>query len=118
VRISSTPALYADSNFSVLDLNWVGAQLDREVELVLSRANVVLPPVPGARQDATLEASVSEWPLEMEAMPLHGEEAVVAVRQRDLLLAGADCAHRSGRNVFDPGDGDGPVLHVGDTNRG
>src|SRR2546428_13918279 len=53
-RMSSTPLSNADSNFSVVDLDVVGAQLDRKVELVLAGAHVVLPAVPGTGEDAAL----------------------------------------------------------------
>src|SRR5438309_9748480 len=59
-RMSSTPASYADSNFSVFHLDVVRAELDRKVELVLSGAHVVLPAVPGAGQHAPLELAVAE----------------------------------------------------------
>src|SRR5690348_14221385 len=91
-RMSSTPLLKSDSNFSVFDLDVVGAELDREIELVLARADVVLPPVPGARQHAPLEAALAERPLEVDAVLLHGVEAAVAVREGDLLVACADTA--------------------------
>src|SRR5207244_1258956 len=88
-RISSTPASYSDSNFSVFHLDVVRAELDREVELVLPRAHVVLPAVPGARQHAPLELAVTERSLQMEALRLDGVKAPVAVRQGDVLLTGA-----------------------------
>ena len=84
------PALNADSNFSVFDLDVVGAELDREVELVLARAHVVLPAVPRAGEDAALEAALAERALEVEAVLLDGVEAAVAVREGDLLVAGLD----------------------------
>jgi hypothetical protein len=95
----------ADSNFSVFDLDVVGAELDREVELVLSRADVVLPAVPGTGEDAPLEAALAERALQVEAVALDGEEAAVAVGKGDVLVTGADTADRARRDVLDPRDG-------------
>src|SRR5439155_27359976 len=117
-RISSTPASYADSNFSVFHLDVVRAELDREVELVLARAHVVLPPVPGAREHAALQLALAERPLEVEAVPLHGVEAAIAVGQGDLLLAGLDAVDGSGGNIVDSSDGDEAVFHAGDPTKG
>ena len=75
---------------SVFDLDVVGAQLDREVELVLARAHVVLPAVPRAGEDAALEVAVAERALQVEAVLLHRVEAAVAVSDGDLLVAGLD----------------------------
>src|SRR3989440_8725299 len=87
-RINSTPSLKADSNFSVFHLDVVRLQLDREVELVLPGADVVLPAVPGTAEDAALQLAVAERSLQVEALRLDGIEPAVAVRQRDLLVAG------------------------------
>jgi hypothetical protein len=97
--------LDADAHFSVVDLDVVGAELDREVELVLPGADVVLPAVPGTREDAVLESALAERPLEVEAVPLDGVEAAVAVRERDVLVACADGRDRTRRDVFDACDG-------------
>src|SRR5882724_3051402 len=78
-RISSTPASYADSNFSVFNLDVVGPQLDREVELVLACSDVVLPAVPGAGEHTSVELALGERPLEVEAVRLHCIETAVAV---------------------------------------
>src|SRR5438132_7263549 len=91
-RMSSNPALYADSNFSVFHLDVVRLQLDREIELVLPGADVVLPAVPRAGEDAALQLPVAERPLQVDAVRLDGVEPAVAVRQRNLVLAGPDCA--------------------------
>src|SRR5437870_4876349 len=80
-RMSANPSLYADSNFSVFHLDVVRLQLDREVELVLPGADVVLPAVPRAGEDAALELAVTERSLQMEALRLDGVEAAVAVRE-------------------------------------
>jgi hypothetical protein len=49
----------------------------------------------------------------MEAGPLGGEELVLDVRERELLVAGADPRHRSRRDVHDPRDRDkGHLLDV------
>src|SRR4051794_14486570 len=69
-----------DSNLAVFDVDVVGAELDREVELVLPRAHVVLPAVPRAAEDAALEAALAERALEVEAVLLDGVEAAVAMR--------------------------------------
>ena len=108
--MSSTPFLYADSNFSVLDLDVVGSQLDCEVELVLSRADVVLPPVPRAREHTAIEPAVSERPLQVEAVLLDRVEPASAVGECDLLLAGADCTDRPRRDVLDLRDGHEPLV--------
>src|SRR5436190_21847176 len=92
---------YSDSNFSVFDLDVVGAELDREVELVLPRAHVVLPAVPRAAEHAPFEAALAEWALEVEAVLLDGVEPAVAVRKRDLLLAGTHGVDGARRNVLD-----------------
>src|SRR2546423_6827444 len=105
-RINSTPALYADSNFSVFDLDVVGLQLDGEVELVLAGAYVVLPSVPGAREDAAFEAALAERALEVEAVRLHRVEASIAVRERNLLVPGPHRPDSARRDVLDPRHGD------------
>ena len=117
-RISSTPASYADSNFSVFHLDVVRAELDREIELVLAGANVVLPAVPGAREHAALQLALAERPVEVEAVRLHGIEAAVAVGQGDLLVAGLDAVDGSGGNILDSSDGDEAVFHAGDPTKG
>ena len=117
--MSVTPSSNADSNFSVFDLDVVRLQLDGEVELVLARADVVLPAVPGAGQDAPLEAAVAERPLEVKAVPLHRKEAAVAVSQRDFGLADLEWADYPGRDVLYAGNSDETVfLHVRDPNKG
>ena len=104
--MSFRPCLYADSNFSVFHLDVVRLQLDREVELVLPGADVVLPAVPRAAEDAAVQLTVAERSLQMEALRLDGVEAAVAVRERDLLLARPDGANGARRDVLDPSDGD------------
>jgi hypothetical protein len=116
--MSSTPSSNADSNLSVFHLNVVGLELDREVELVLTGAHVVLPAVPRTRQHAPLEPALAERALEVEAVLLHGVEAAVAVGQRDLGVARLDTADRSGRNVLDVRDGDEAVFHPFDPTKG
>src|SRR2546429_1612611 len=66
-----TAGFDADSNFSVVDLDVVGAQLDREDELVLPGAHVVLPAVPGAGQEAVLQSALPQRPGEGEGGRLH-----------------------------------------------
>jgi hypothetical protein len=112
--MSSTPFLYADSNFSVFHLDVVGPQLDRKVELVLSRPHVVLPAVPGAGEDATFEPALAEGSLEMQAVRLHCVEAAVAVGERYLLVARTDGSDGSGWDLFHPGDWYERALHGGD----
>ena len=118
VRISSTPVSYTDSNFSVFHLDVVGAELDREVELVLARSHVVLPAVPGARHHAPIQLALAERSLEVEAVRLNRVETAVAVGQGDLLLACLEAADGSGRNVVDSSDADEAVFHAGDPSRG
>ncbi len=98
--MSSTPLLYANSNFSVFDPDVVRPQLDGEVELVLTRPHVVLPAVPGTGEDAPFEVAVRERPLEVEARLLDGVEAAAALREGDLLLACLDGPDGSGRDVL------------------
>jgi hypothetical protein len=86
----SSPALNSYSNFSVFDLDVVGSQLDREIELVLTGSHVVLPAVPRAGQDAAFEPALAEGPSEVEAVRLEGVEAALAVGKGDLVVAGPD----------------------------
>jgi len=85
---------------------------------VLARAHVVLPPVPGAREHAALQLALAERPLEVEAVPLHGVEAAIAVGQGDLLLSGLDALDGSGGNIVDSSDRDEAVFHAGDPTKG
>src|SRR6266498_3673733 len=118
-RMSATPALYADSNFSVLHLHVVGAQLDRQIELVLARPHVVLPAVPGTSEHAPFEHAFAERALEVEAVLLHCVEAAGAVGQGDLLFACLDGADRSGRYLLDARDGHEPLFgHQADPSNG
>src|SRR5207244_5584737 len=116
-RMSSTPSSKADSNLSVFHLDVVGLELDREVELVLTGAHVVLPAVPGTRQHAPLEPSLAERALEVEAVLLHGVEAAVAVGQRDFGVARLDTADRSRRVVLAVRDGVDGVCPRRDPNK-
>jgi hypothetical protein len=102
----------------VFHLDVVGAQLDCEVELVLACSDVVLPAVPGAREDAPVQPPLVKRPLEVKAVLLHRVEAAVAVREGNLLLAGLDAADSSEGNVLDPSDRDEAVLHAGDPTKG
>jgi CheY-like chemotaxis protein len=79
-------------------------KLDRQVEFVLAGADVVLPAVPGAREDAVFELPVAEWALEVQAVALDGVEASVAMGERDLLVTRLDRDDRPGRYVLDPRD--------------
>jgi hypothetical protein len=101
----SSPALNSYSNFSVFDLDVVGSQLDREIELVLAGSHVVLPAVPRAGQDAAFEPALAEGPTEVEAVWLEGVEAALAVGESDLLVAGSDGADVAWRQVLGAGDG-------------
>src|SRR5262245_47587132 len=103
--MSSIPFLKSDSYFSVFDLDVVGAELDGEVELVLARADVVLPAVPWAGEDAAFEAPFAERTLEVEAVLLDRVEAPVAVGERDLDVSRPDAADGAGRNVLHACDG-------------
>jgi hypothetical protein len=115
--MSSTPSLKSDSNVSVFDLDVVGPQLDREVELVLAGAHVVLPAVPGTGEDAALEVALPERPLEVEAVALDRVEAAVAVGESDLFLAGLDRPDGSLEDVLGARDGDEAILHGGDPSK-
>jgi hypothetical protein len=101
----SSPALNSYSNFSVFDLDVVGSQLDREIELVLAGSHVVLPAVPRAGQDAALEPAVTQRPAEVEAVRLDGVEAAFAVGERDLLVTGSNGSDISRRQVLGARDG-------------
>jgi hypothetical protein len=116
--MSATPSSNADSNFSVFDLNVVGLQLDREVELVLTRPDVVLPAVPRTAEHAPFESALAERAPEMQAMALHGIEAAVAVGESDLDLARLDRADCSRWNVVHARDGDEAVVHRADPSKG
>ena len=48
---------------------------------------------------------MAERSVQMEALGLDGVKAAVAVRQGDLILAGADGPNGAWRDVLDPGDG-------------
>jgi hypothetical protein len=109
--MSATPSSNADSNFSVFDLDVVGLQLDREVELVLPRPYVVLPAVPRAAEHAPFESALAERAPEMQAVSLHGIEAAVAVRKSDFGLSRGDRSDRSRWNVLHASDGDEAVFH-------
>ena len=74
--------------------------------------------MPGAREHAALKFALAEWPLEVEAVPLHRVEAAVAVGQGELLLAGLDAVDGSGGNIVDSSDGDEAVFHAGDPTKG
>ena len=103
---------------AVLDPHLVGSELDRAVELVLAGADVVLPAVPGAREDVVFHAPLSERPFEMEAGVLGGVELAVDVGKRDLLLAHPDRPHRARRNVVHPRDGHEPIGHAARLTKG
>jgi hypothetical protein len=63
-----------------------------------------------------LELPLAEWPLQMKAVALHGIEASVAVRERDLLVACLDRDDRTGRHVLDSRDrNEGLFGHLLDT---
>src|SRR2546423_7465178 len=116
--MSSTPCSNADSNFSVFHLDVVGLELDRQVELVLAGADVVLPAVPGTGQHTIFQVPLAERSLEMQAVALQRIEAAVAVCERELGLARLHRADRSGRNVLDASDGDEAPFHARDPSRG
>jgi hypothetical protein len=101
----SSPALNSYSNFSVFDLDVVGLQLDREIELVLARSHVVLPAVPRAGQDAAFEPAVAQRPSEVEAVRLDGVEAALAVGEGDLLVTGSNGSDAPRGHVLGSGDG-------------
>jgi len=92
--------------------------LDRQVELVLAGAHVVLPPMPGAGEHAPFQVALAERSLEVEAVALHRVEAAVAAGQGDLLLAFLDVADGSRGDVVDSSDRDEAVFHAGDPTKG
>jgi len=51
-----------------------------------------------------VEPALAERALEVEAVPLNGEEAAVAVSERDVLVARADGRDRAQRDVLDACD--------------
>src|SRR4051812_44150638 len=102
----STPRRYSDSNFSVLDLDVVGPELDREIELVLPRAHVVLPAMPRTRQDAAPQEPLAERALQVDAVLLDRVEAAVAMSECDLLVSRTDSPDAARRDVLDPSDRD------------
>jgi hypothetical protein len=61
--------------------------------------------VPRAGEDAAFEAPVAERALQVDAVPLDGVEAAVAVRERDLLVSCAYGRDRPGRDILDACDG-------------
>src|SRR6476659_2237967 len=105
-RIRSSPVWKLDANVAALDVDGIGLDPDRVVELVETRADVVLPPVPGAGQDVIRERALAERPVEVQAGALGRVPLAVDVGQRELALAGADAAHRPGGDVLDLRDGE------------
>ncbi len=104
IRASPRSSSDSDADLSVLDLDVVGAELYRQVELVLAGADVVLPAMPRACEHAAFEVSLAERPLKVQAVPLHRVEAVVAVGHRDLLVPRLEGRNCSGREVLGPCD--------------
>ena len=68
--------------------------------------------MPRAGEDTAVQSALAQRALEVDAVLLDGVEAAVAVRQRDLLVAGADGGDRARRDVLDPCDRD--ELHARD----
>ena len=101
----SSPALNSYSNFSVFDLDVVGSQLDREIELVLTGPHVVLPAVPRAGQDAAFEPALAKGSSEVEAVRLEGVEAALAVGEDDLIVACSDGSDVARGQVLGARDG-------------
>jgi hypothetical protein len=95
MRSSPRSSSDGDLDLAVLDANRVGLELDRAVELVLAGPDVVLPAVPGAAQDVTLQPALAKGPLEMEAVTLQREDLVADPGKRDVLLADTDAGQRS-----------------------
>ena len=105
-------------DLAVLDPNLVRPQLDRAVELVLARPDVVLPAVPGAREDVVFDPALAERALQVHAGVLRRVELAVDVGEGDLLVAGPHAAHRSGGNVVHAGDGHEAAGHALEPNKG
>src|SRR5213080_2960613 len=74
------------------------------VELVLARAHVVLPAVPGAAQGLSLELAFRKRPAEMQARVLRGEEFALDVGDRNCLVVDLHGRDRPRRDVLDTGD--------------
>src|ERR1700686_1105199 len=72
------------------------------IELVRSRAEVVLPAVPGAGEHRALEPPLAERPLEVKAGVLGRVEVPVHVRERDRVLAYVNRLDSPGRDLLDP----------------
>src|SRR5207247_8117075 len=109
-RTYSTARSVGDRDLAVLDADLVGAQTDRVVELVQSRAHVVLPTVPGAGEDGVLQMTFGERALQVEAVALNGVHLSADVREGDLLALDLDVLHPPWRNLFRAGDGDEPLC--------
>ena len=92
--------------------------MNREVELVLTGAHVVLPAVPGTGEDTPLQPAFAERSLEVHAARLDRVEAAVAMGQRDLCLSGLDSTDGPGRKVLDPRHGDEAAFHPLDPTKG
>jgi len=74
-----------------------------------------LPSVPGAREDASVEVALTERPLQVDAVRLHRVEPALAVRERELVLAGLDGADGAGRDVLHPRNPDEAFVGHGAT---
>ena len=75
------------------------------VEVVAPGANVVAPAVPRAGEQCTFEVPLSERSLEVDAVALSREVLALDVRERELVVAGADARDRAGCDVSDACDG-------------
>src|SRR5439155_7036922 len=64
-------------------------------EFVFAGAHVVLPSVPGAAQDVSLEPAFAERSLQVEAMALRRVELVADPCERDVLLADPHAGQRA-----------------------
>jgi len=80
------------------------------VEDVQPGANVVLPAVPGTRENVILEMTLAEGAVEMKTGALRGIELVADPDERQLAVARLDALCRPRRDLFDPGNGDEHAL--------
>src|SRR5260370_37844075 len=71
-----------------------------------SRRDVILPPVPRARDDAGRDRSFGEWTAAMKTDVVDGVEGSVEIEERDPAILDRDLTAMAGRNVADSRDGD------------
>src|SRR5437763_16970694 len=90
-----------DLHLTAFDLDLERLQPDRVVELVLARAHVVLPAVPGAAQGLSLELTFRKRSAQMQARVLRCEYFAVYVGDRSCLVGDLHGRDRPRRDVLD-----------------